>query len=427
MYLRTPKRYTAKGKRRYLLNLRWLWLYILFPILLIPLLVLWSNREIVSSGIGDWANRNIKIELNPPTPTPTVPAADLRVRYISYMQAGNLNNAIAALWSLGDLAPNDVQLFATLARLIALRGDPDDPKRHADTLRAATAALNANPESAEGWIMSGLAHNSSGNPQLALPYLLRARDLEPRNPMLLAVLADTYNDLDRPEDATRYAEEAIEASKTSNPVDVTALAFAYVVQGNVLSRTSGDQAIRAYEEAWRVAQSEPSAPRGYIAQWIAGYYLNRSDSDKAISVLQEAFDRDKDDPINPYLLGRIYLNRGDPNQARTYLERCRDIDPKQTKCLRWLGTVLYRAQNYQRAAEVALQAIEYGSQDPAAYLVAGLSLSLLNRCNDALPLLREGARLDANGVLASQFQDGLRQCGGGGAPAAPIATQPPGG
>jgi tetratricopeptide (TPR) repeat protein len=219
--------------------------------------------------------------------------------------------------------------------------------------------------------------------------------------------------LDRPDDASRYAAEAIELAKASNPIDVTALAYAYVVQGNVLSRTSGAEAIRAYEEAWRVAQSEPTAPRGYIAQWIAGYYLNSPNSDKAIQILQEAFDRDKDDPINPYLLGRIYLNRGDPNQARTYLERCRDIDPKQVKCLRWLGTVLYRAQNYQRAAEVALQAIEYGSQDPAAYLVAGLSLSLLNRCGDALPLLREGARLDANGALASQFQDGLRQCGGG--------------
>ncbi len=426
MYLRTPKRYTAKGKRRYLFNLGWLWLYILFPILLIPLLLIWNQRELVSQYVGDWASRNIKIDLNPPTPTPTVPAADLRVRYISYMQAGSINNAITALWSLGNLAPNDVQLFATLARLIALRGDPDDKARHAEILRAATAALNADPESPEGWIMSGLAHNSSGSPQLALPYLLRARDLEPRNPMLLAVLADTYDDLDRPDEAARYAEQAIEAAKASSPIDVTALAYAHIIQGNVLSRTSGAEAIRAYEEAWRVVQSDPMAPRGYIAQWIAGYYLNRADSDRAIRILQEAFDRDKDDPINPYLLGRIYLNRGDPNQARTYLERCRDIDPKQVKCLRWLGTVLYRAQNYQRAAEVALQAIEHGSQDPAAYLVAGLSLSLLNRCIDALPLLQEGMRLDANRALASQFQDGLRQCGGSIPAAPPIATQPGG-
>ncbi|MFN7209436.1 MAG: hypothetical protein ACK4P1_03465, partial [Aggregatilineales bacterium] len=278
MYLRTPKRYTAKGKRRYLFNLRWLWLYILFPIALIPLLLLWNARETVSQYVGDWASRNIKIDLNPPTPTPTIPAADLRVRYMSYLQAGSLNNAIAALWSLGDLAPNDVQLFATLARLIALRGDPDDKARHAEILRAATAALNADPEAPEGWIMSGLAYNSSGKPQLALPYLLRARDLEPRNPMLLAVLADTYDDLDRPDEAARYVEQAIEAAKASSPIDVTALAYAYVVQGNLISRTSGAEAIRAYEEAWRVAQSDPTAPRGYIAQWIAASYLNRPDS-----------------------------------------------------------------------------------------------------------------------------------------------------
>lgn len=425
MYLKTPKKYTSQGRRRYLFTIRRraVIFALISAIIGSVIVILLPYRHHIVDRVQDWANRNIRIELNPPTPTPTIPASDLRLRYISFVQSGNINNAISSLASLGDVLPNDVGVHALHALWIMLRGDPDDTQRHAQALAAAEKTVNADPEAADGWIMLGLAHNLAGKPQEALAYLLRARDLDPKNPMLLAVLGDTYNLLDDPTAAQSIISEAIEVGKVANPVNVTALAYAYVVQGNLSARTSGEEAIRAYEEAWRIASTDPTVPRGYIAQWIASYYLNRADADLAIPVLNEAIDRDKDDPINPYLLGRIYLNQGDPNQARAALERCRDIDPNQIKCLRWLGTVLYRAQNYQRAAELANQAIALGSEDPAVYLVAGLSYALLNRCPEALPLLMKGMELDQTRALASQFQDGIRQCGGAAPP--PVATGAP--
>src|SRR5512142_1227666 len=117
MYLRTPKRYTTKGRRRRLINLRWLWLYLLAPVIIIPATLAWQNRETLSRNISNLFETYVPSNFNPPTPTATVPAADLRVHFANYVQAGDMKNAVAALSSLADSAPNDVSLHAMLARM----------------------------------------------------------------------------------------------------------------------------------------------------------------------------------------------------------------------------------------------------------------------------------------------------------------------
>ena len=273
--------------------------------------------------------------------------------------------------------------------------------------------------------MVAMALNAAGRPREALPYLLHARDLDNQNPLMLAVMAETYDNLDQPDRASTLVDQAIEAAKAADPLDPSTLAYAHVVQGTILARTSGDEAIRAYEEAWRVALTEPIMPVGYIAQWLWAYYFNTNDLMRLVDILNQAAQRDRDDPVNPYLLGRVYLKNGDPNRARTALERCRDLDPDQVKCLRWLGTLLYRDQNYARAAEMGQRAVDLGTTDPAAYLVAGLSYAFSNRCAEALPLLQHGMAMTQEASLISEFQEGLRVCSSSGItiPAAePTAT-----
>lgn len=428
MYLRTPKRYTAKGRRRRLINLRWLWLYLLAPVIIIPAALAWQNRASISQSIADWTASHIRFDVNPPTPTPTVPAADLRAHYISFVQDGNMKNAIAALSSLADASPNDVSLHATLARMILFRDDPDDATRQAAALRAAYGAVNADPEATEGWIAMGMALNGADRPQEALAYLLHARDFDNRNPLMLAAMAETYNNLDRADRATNLINEAIDNANAANPVDAVTLAYAYWVKGDILSRAQGTEALAAWEEAWRIAQTDQTMPVGYIAQSLWVYYFNTADTTKIVGIMNDAAKRDKDDPINPYLLGRVYLKAGDQPKARASLEHCLDLNPNQIKCLRWLGTVMYRDNNYQRAGELGQRAVDLGSKDPGAYLIAGLSYALTNRCAEAAPLLQAGLQLNPDANLLQQFQDGLRTCGTGGvAIPPPTATAPPGG
>jgi tetratricopeptide (TPR) repeat protein len=315
-----------------------------------------------------------------------------------------------------------------LARMILFRDDPDDPARQAAALKAAYGAVNADPEAAEGWIAVGLALNSADKPQEALSYLLHARDFDSRNPLMLAVMAETYNNLDRVDRASNLIDEAIDNAKAANPVDAVTLAYAYWVKGDILSRNTGAEALAAWEEARRIAQTEPTMPIGYIAQSLWVYYFNTADTSKIVGILNDAAKRDKDDPINPYLLGRVYLKAGDQPKARTNFEHCRDLNPDQIKCLRWLGTVMYRDNNYQRAAELAQRAVDLGSKDPGAYLIAGLSYALTNRCAEAVPLLQAGLQLNPDANLLQQFQDGLRTCGTSGAAVSPpTATVAPGG
>ncbi|HRE46339.1 MAG TPA: tetratricopeptide repeat protein [Aggregatilineales bacterium] len=417
MYLNTPKRY--RKTRRRLFNFRWLWLYILFPVIIIPAMLLWQFRGQISGDVGRWVERNIKFNVNPPTPTATIPAVDLQTRLVSYIQSGNMKNAISTLTSLASARPNDLDAYTRLTKMILFRDD--SPKAREEALRAAEGALNANPEAADGWIMVAMALNALDRPSEALPYLLRARDFDTRDPWLLAVLADTYDAIGRGSRALGLVEESLEAAKATaasqNGNNVVVIAYANVVKGKILLASSGEQAIRAFEEGWRVAQQDSQMPIGYIAQWLWSYYFNVNDFQKITDSLDLATARDKDDPINAYLLGRTYIKAGDPNRAIISLERCRDLDPDQVKCLRWLGTMMFRQENYQRAAELGLRAIELGTTDVGAYLVAGSALAYNGRCGEAVSVLQAGLNLaqtqGSSADWVAQFRDALRSCGAG--------------
>jgi tetratricopeptide (TPR) repeat protein len=350
MYLRTPKRYTAR-RRVHLLNLRWLWLYLLAPLIIIPAALAWNYREPISQSIGEWTQRNIQIQINLPTLTPTVPVANLRERFIGYVQAGNIDNAISTLSSLADTAPNDVSFHALLARMIILRGDDQDQTKLDAALQAGLKAINANPEAPDGWIVTALILDKSGKYQEALPYALRARDLDSKNPLMLAVIAEIYNDLRRPDEAEKLVDEALKLARAGQPVDTLALAYGNFVRGVILLSSDGREATRAFEEAWRVAISEPGVPVGFIAQLLWSAYINTGQASRLVDILGQAIERDKDDPVNPYLLGRVYIKSGDVNKARPFIDKCLDLDPEQPKCLQWQAELFFSQQNYLKAAE----------------------------------------------------------------------------
>src|SRR5262249_7779409 len=115
MYLRTPKRYTAKGRKRNLINLRWLWLYLLAPFILIPALVVWNYRDELGN---DLANSIGRIELNPPTPTPTIAVPVYTQLLGNAFVSGRLNQAVALLKNYTvDVTPNDPSFHSLLAEM----------------------------------------------------------------------------------------------------------------------------------------------------------------------------------------------------------------------------------------------------------------------------------------------------------------------
>src|SRR5260221_1380805 len=146
MYLKTPKRYTAKGSKRSLISFRWLWLYLLAPVILIPAILAWDFRDQLSSGIGQQISR---LGIGKPglptiTPRPTL-AEDPAKALQSAFETGKINKAITILTTLGDLAPNEVGVHSLVTQLLVLRSYSENLQMLTDAETAGQQAINANP------------------------------------------------------------------------------------------------------------------------------------------------------------------------------------------------------------------------------------------------------------------------------------------
>jgi tetratricopeptide (TPR) repeat protein len=308
MYLKTPKRYAGRDSRQRLVHLRWLWLYILAPLVLIPAIIGWQYRATVSQSIGE----RVKVDellrrLNPPTPTPSPtaipnPAEELQKAY----DAGRVSRAVIVLKNAAEAHPNEVRYFVQQAQLNTLRSHGTNKAMMAEALRAAQSAINANPEQPEGWLMTALALNWAGKSGQAVGYLLRARDLDEKNPLVSVILAQIYFDLKRSEQAVKLADSAIEAAKTTQPVNRLALILGHYIKAQIIEATNPDPTnlvIAEYERAWRALTTEPidpAIPVGFVAANLAAYYRGTQRPEAAIKLLTEAQKRDQDDPQLPY-------------------------------------------------------------------------------------------------------------------------------
>ncbi|HLY28066.1 MAG TPA: tetratricopeptide repeat protein [Aggregatilineales bacterium] len=418
MQLRTPKRYTAKGSRRPLLNLHWLWLYILVPILLIPAVLVWDNRQSIGDNVSQWLNKHVLVAPLPtPTPAPTL-TGDASAALAEAFKGGHVNKAVNILETLSDQNPNAAGFPALAAQFEALRSYGSDKAKLDEASQMATRAINADPEAYDGWLSKAIALDYSGQPQRSLPYALHARDFDDKNPMIIAVMGEIYHDLNQDDQAKKLLTDAIAKAQAATPVYRAALAHAYYVQAEILdaSNAAGADVIKMLEKAWATAISDPpdpSIPSGYIAQYLSAYYLNIGQPNQAIQLLTAAVARDADDPILQLALGNAYLNQGDANKARTYISTCHDLAPQEPKCLRALAQLYFGEQNYQQAADSIQQVIGQGSQKSSDYYLAGLSYGYLNECAKAVTVLQQGLPFvdPSDSKSLSKFSDALQGCG----------------
>jgi tetratricopeptide (TPR) repeat protein len=438
MYLKTPTRYTPKSRRRRALNLRWLWLYILVPVLLIPLVLAWQYQEPVRQWIETQLN-DFPARLNPPTATPPLPPSGYAQRYRDAIQNGRLSAAVEALRGLAEVQPNDVEAHFRLAQMIILRGaygSDTTPELLEDANKAAQRAISADPEVADGWIAQALVLDWSGKPQEALPYALRARDISNRsadkNPMAQVVLAEVYYDLGKGDLAITLLDEVLgtsgkpaqlatqDATGGTATINRPALAHAHFVRAKILRESDGKAAIREFEQAWQIASADLTIPIGYIASELITTYMIAQQTKPATDIATKAIERDKDDPLLKYLMGRLFQQAGEFEQAQKYFSECLELDAEQPKCLRNLAFLfLYRQQNYKKAAEIYQKLIDKGSKDPTDYLHGGRAYESQRLCEAAILVLQRGVTITEDAEQRNAFEDELRKCG------ATAGIQPP--
>lgn len=132
-------------------------------------------------------------------------------------------------------------------------------------------------------------------------------------PTMLGLIFEAQN---RPDEARRKYERILETVPDA-PVAANNLAWLYAERGEQLDL--------ALELAYRAQKRLPS--EGVVSDTIGWIYYKKFQPDRAVPFLQEGVDRDPRDPVRQYHLGMAYLQKGDEEQARRWLERALKLQP----------------------------------------------------------------------------------------------------
>lgn len=408
MYLRTPKRYTPKGSKRPLISLRWLWLYLLAPVVIIAATLAWDNRENLSQQIAIAANRIPLPHPFAPTATATLPPTDLVTRISQTLENGSINDALDAMRAYSDSVPNETKWHSTLAQTLILRAH-DDPNLIEQAKQAGMAAINANPEAVEGWVSYALVLDWAGQSQTALSYALHAKDMGDTTGMSSAVLAGIYFTLGDVKQASALADEAIKANPN--------LAYAHFVKGQIAYQGLGNakDGVAAYREAWDITKADHTQWGGYIAIQLAPFYVQNKQSDQAVSLLADAIKRDKDYAPLDYQLAFTYYGDGKyDKESPEAVQRCIDVDQNFAPCHVLLMRLQFRDGKWESAAQSAQRAIDLGSKETAPYYWGGVAYYKMNKCPEAIKLFNAGkaiAQKKNDDSKVKDFAAALADCG----------------
>ncbi|MBZ0277494.1 MAG: hypothetical protein K8I60_15215, partial [Anaerolineae bacterium] len=191
MYLKTPKRYRrGYSNRRSPLSLRWLWLWILTPLVVYGGIQIYSNLDTIAPPIhqalynlANSAQSQLATSQAPP-PTPTDDPTEALTNADANWSQGRIEAALSDYRHILDARPNDVQTYYRYTLGLTMEG------RLTEALDAAERTVTANPFSSDAWALRGMVLDWNNKPGEAAASALRALELDPNNARALAFLAE---------------------------------------------------------------------------------------------------------------------------------------------------------------------------------------------------------------------------------------------
>jgi tetratricopeptide (TPR) repeat protein len=403
MYLRTPKRYTARGRQRNIISLRWLWLWILTPIVIYFGNYIYQNRatygppvqEAINSVV-DNANQQLATAVAPTAP-PTQDPGERLVLADAAWQRGAIGEALNEYQAILDAVPNDVTVHYRLTLGLIMQGQLEE------ALEAAEKTVTANPYAADAWAIRAMALDWNGRPGEAIASALHAIELNPESARAYAFLGEAYFDSGQFDRALETVNRALEMDPNSFE--------AYRIRGQIVLQTQYDfeTAREDFQRAYEIAPNMP-----YIAIDLALMENALQDTEAAIDRLRALVDLNPQNSQALYWLGVFYYSSiGDPNQAAEYLTRCVQTNPRSVSCNYYLGRVQIGLEQYDIAADSLETAIDLGTSNPVHYWWAARAQAIQGNCPAAVPYLETGYDLaleSADTTLIADFEDSMREC-----------------
>jgi len=403
MYLRTPKRY--QKPRRHVLSLRWLWLWILTPLVAVAGWQIYENRDQFAPPIQQFVDNLASsaqsgiATVTAPTPLPTRDPVEGLTLAANAWEQGAIDEAVRQYEDLLPNDPNNVQAYyrATLGMLIQ--------GRDVEALQTAEKTVTANPFSSDAWAIRAMAMNANGRQGEAIASALQALNLNAQSARARAFLAEAYFDSNQIERALTTVEDALQRDPNSFE--------ALYVYGRINNESLFDftTAMDSFRSAYDIAPN-----MHYIGVEMAWLEMQEDNADGGFEILQQIAEMNPQNADALYALAWFsYSIYGDPNQALDYLTRCTTTNPRSIACNYYMGTVRFGMGDNEAAKDAFMRVIELGTTNPRHYLSAGRINAALNNCRAAIPLLQQGyeleqARRTPNTEQLIAFEEALRGC-----------------
>lgn len=352
----------------------------------------WIAFLVVAIGALIYFNQVVVPEMPSPfmpSPTPTRSQESLLNEGQAFVADGKLSQAIDSYKEAILADPRNPAIYIELARIQIFAGD------YADAVTNAENALLLNPTNSMAYAVKASALDYQGNYPDAELAVNKAIELDPNNASAYATYTEILLDMGEYEDV----QTAIDMSQKAQALDPTALethrARGYVlfVTGNYPESVSEYQAaIAINDKLWDLHYS------------LGAVYKVQGEYDKAV---QEMLTGVALNPTNPDILieiSRTYASEGQYGKAIQYAEQALSLDPSSARLHGNLGVMLYQNDEYLRASEelkfvvqggttadgVAVEGLplEPGRVANDYYSLYALSLTQLDRCGEAIPIMQ---------------------------------------
>jgi len=257
------------------------------------------------------------------------------IGYAHHMK-GNIEKAIKSYQIALDLDPDDtITMFNYGKALIALRS-------YVAARHVLEQAVEKDPEDAQAWIALGEVYEDLDEIDMAYQAYERALELDPSSPETKCLAAHANLMLGRYEDAEIEYRQAVE----QNPND----SEAWAGLGEAL--IAQERYHEAIEACKRSLDGDPASLYG-----LPGYINaceHTGNFDEARRAVMKAIEKDKNNSDLWYMLARIKVVAGHPEQALAAYQRAARLNPSDAASHAGVGWALLELQRDYALAEIHL-------------------------------------------------------------------------
>ncbi len=322
------------------------------------------------------------------SPTPTRSQESVLNEAQAFFKDGKLSQAINSYKQAVLADPRNPATFIDLARTQIFAG------LYQDAVTNAENALLLNPNNSMAYAIKASALDFLGKYDDATLAVNKAIELDPNNASAYAYYTEILLDQGDYEDI----QAAIDLSQKAKTLDPNSLET-HRARGYVLFNT-GNYADAISEYLAAISINDKLWDLHYS---LGAVYKMQGEYDKAI---QEMLTGVALNPTNPDILteiSRTYATEGQYGKAIQFSEQALSLDPTSARLHGNLGVMLYQNDDYGRAADELTLVVHGGTTAdgtvveglPLApgriaddyYSIYALSLTQLDRCPEAIPIL----------------------------------------